>query len=106
MSPNYEERDHYNYGGGCLLCPGIHLAERNLFIAVARLLWKFNFRLIRDAQGNYVEVDVNAETAYREGSLHCYRDFPCEVKPRSEKRRATTMAEFDAAKKDVFSKYD
>lgn len=106
VSPDYEERDHYNYGGGRRLCPGIHLAERNLFIAVAKLLWGFDFRPIRDAQGNYVEVNVDAQTAYCEGILHCPIDFPCEVTPRSEKRRMTIMAEFEAAAQDVFSKYD
>ncbi|MCJ1271881.1 hypothetical protein MMC22_011786 [Lobaria immixta] len=106
VSPDYEERDHYNYGGGRRLCPGIHLAERNLFIAVAKLLWGFDFRPIRDAQGNYVEVDVDVQAAYHEGFLRCPKDFQCEVKPRSEKRRAVIMAEFEAAAQDVLSKYD
>lgn len=87
------------------LCPGIHLAERSLFIAVAKLLWGFDFRPIRDAQGNYVEVNVDAETAYREGLIHGPWDFPCEIKPRSEKRRETIMAEFEAAE-DVISEYE
>src|ERR1700733_6302398 len=30
-------------GAGRRLCPGIHLAERNLFIAMAKLLWAFSF---------------------------------------------------------------
>ena len=35
---DYERRDHYGYGSGRRLCPGIHLAERNLFLGVAKLL--------------------------------------------------------------------
>lgn len=106
MSLDYEERDHYNYGDGRRLCPGIHLAERNLFIAVAKLLWGFDFRPIRDAQGVYIEVNVDAQTAYREGLLQRPKDFSCEITPRSETRRATIMAEFETATQNVFSKYD
>lgn len=47
LAPEYvscadpEQRDHYGYGSGRRICPGIHLAERNLFLAIAKLLWAF-----------------------------------------------------------------
>jgi len=40
-SKDYEACDHYGYGAGRRLCPGIHLAERNLFVGIAKLLWAF-----------------------------------------------------------------
>ena len=38
----YFQCDHFNYGFGRRLCPGIHLAEQFLFIAVSRVLWAFD----------------------------------------------------------------
>ncbi|KAJ5699992.1 Cytochrome P450 [Penicillium majusculum] len=38
-----EHRDHLGYGAGRCVCPGIHLAERNLIIGVAKLFWAFEF---------------------------------------------------------------
>ena len=37
-SSDYEARDHGGYGAGRRLCPGIQLAERNLFLGIAKLL--------------------------------------------------------------------
>ncbi|KAI8985516.1 cytochrome P450 [Pilobolus umbonatus] len=35
---NIEERDHYNFGWGRRLCPGIYLAENELFASVTKIL--------------------------------------------------------------------
>ena len=40
--PDYLQRDHFNYGFGRRLCPGIHVAEQSLFIVVSRVLWAFH----------------------------------------------------------------
>ena len=39
---SYMRRDHFQYGFGRRLCPGIHVAETSLFIVISRLLWAFN----------------------------------------------------------------
>ncbi|KAI0341497.1 cytochrome P450 [Trametopsis cervina] len=41
--PNAMERDHWSFGAGRRICPGINVAERTLFLAISRLLWAFNF---------------------------------------------------------------
>ncbi|KAJ3543693.1 hypothetical protein NM688_g5830 [Phlebia brevispora] len=38
---NAMERDHWSFGAGRRICPGINVAERVLFLAIARLLWAF-----------------------------------------------------------------
>jgi len=48
-----EERDHYAYGAGRRICVGIHIAERNLFINIAKLVWAFNFEV---PEGKDVDV--------------------------------------------------
>jgi len=102
----YAHRDHYGYGSGRRLCPGIHLAERNLFLAIAKLVWAFDIGPGRDAAGRDVEPDVSNETGYCSGFLVCAEDFPCTVTVRSEARRATILRECDRARAEVFSKFE
>jgi cytochrome P450 len=100
-SGDYENRDHYVYGAGRRLCPGIHLAERNLFIAVSKLLWAFDF-VAKAGEG---EVGVDPVRDYSEGFLHCPKPFGLMITPRSETRRLTVMKEFEEMK-EVFWKFE
>lgn len=89
-------RDHFGYGAGRRVCPGIHLAERNLFVGMAKLLWAFDFRRRGEGSGN-VESSI--------GFLQCVRDYECEITVRSEKRAETIMREYQEAQQ-VFANYD
>ncbi|KNG83322.1 putative cytochrome P450, partial [Aspergillus nomiae NRRL 13137] len=100
-----EARDHYAYGNGRRVCPGIHLGERNIFLGICKLLWAFEFHKAVDASGNPIETDINPTTAYSEGFITSANKFPCRIVPRSEKRKATIMREF-ADMERVFSKYE
>lgn len=106
-SGDYAARDHYGYGAGRRLCPGIHLAERNLFVGVAKLLWAFSLTEKAGAD----PIDVNPQTGYSEGFLHCAKPFECEVKVRgrdeaaSKRRREIVLAEFAKAK-GVFDAFE
>ncbi|KAK4636492.1 Cytochrome P450 monooxygenase patH [Fulvia fulva] len=66
----YESRDHYGYGTGRRFCPGAHLAERNLFLAMSKLLWAFNI-----GPGKNGVPDTSPVTGYCEGFLVCANDF-------------------------------
>ncbi|KAH8102034.1 cytochrome P450 [Cristinia sonorae] len=44
--PDATERDHFSFGAGRRICPGVHVAERELFLAMASLLWNFNMHEI------------------------------------------------------------
>ncbi|RMZ77835.1 hypothetical protein DV737_g4172, partial [Chaetothyriales sp. CBS 132003] len=97
-SANYENRDHYGYGSGRRICPGIHLAERSLFLAMAKLLWAFDFSEKKDAQGNVVApVDSDIRTGYSEGFLVCAIPFRAEISVRSKAHQTTIMNEFAKA---------
>jgi len=74
---NQDDRDHYNYGAGRRSCPGIHIAERSLFINVVRLLWGFN---ITRKEG--VELETGLET----GFVTLAKRFECNIKPRSREK--------------------
>lgn len=39
VGPDYAHRDHYGYGAGRHICPGMHLVERSMWRITAKLLW-------------------------------------------------------------------
>ena len=102
----WEERDHYGYGAGRRLCPGIHLAERNLFLAMAKLLWAFEILPAVDGEtGEKVGVSTDPREAYCEGFLVCAYDFPARFRVRGEQRRETVMREF-GEEEGVFRRFE
>ncbi|KAF9003881.1 cytochrome P450 [Cyathus striatus] len=40
---NVMEHDHWSFGAGRRICPGLPAAERELWLAISRLLWAFSF---------------------------------------------------------------
>ena len=42
---DYRQRDHFNYGFGRRACPGISIAEQNLFFVISRVLWAFDIQV-------------------------------------------------------------
>lgn len=75
------KRDHFAYGVGRRICPGIHVAENSLFLLVSRVLWGFDIKKEVDEMGREIEVDVNA---YAGGGLAKPFPFQARIVPRSE----------------------
>lgn len=99
---DWEKRDHYGYGSGRRLCPGIHLAERSLFLAIAKILWALNIEPGVDLENKVIEPDVSNDTAYSSGFLVCAEKYPCRITPRSQAHKETIMREFKKAEAEVF----
>ncbi|KAF7125412.1 hypothetical protein CNMCM5793_001590 [Aspergillus hiratsukae] len=73
---------HYAYGAGRRICPGMHLAERTQWRAIAKLLWAFDIELpIDPATGKKIIPDPEA---YKEGIAHGPLPFQVVFKPRSQ----------------------
>ncbi|KAI1124391.1 cytochrome P450 2D18 [Nemania abortiva] len=104
-SGDYQKRDHFGYGIGRRICPGIHLAERALFLAVARIMWAFAFRPKRDAVGKPIPIDVDPATGYRDGFLNQCSPFEVDITVRSPKRLEAVLASFAEAEEKVFSTF-
>lgn len=102
---NYEDRDHYGYGFGRRLCPGIHFAERSLFITFSKLIWGFDISPAEDDQGQPIPLNTDWATAYSGGAIVHPDPFPTCIKIRSEKRKETLLREFEEAKR-LFSTLD
>ena len=75
------KRDHFVFGAGRRVCQGMHIAERSLFLAMARMLWAFKFEKARDDQGNLITPDIDNLT---QGLFVLPEKFPAVIKPRSE----------------------
>ncbi|KAI1824884.1 cytochrome P450 2D18 [Xylaria intraflava] len=101
-SGDYQNRDHFGYGIGRRICPGIHLAERALFLAVARIMWAFSFQQKKDATGKLIPIDVSPATGYRDGFLNQCFPFEVDIKVRSQQRLDTILASFAEAEANVF----
>lgn len=105
-SAEYEKRDHYSYGSGRRICPGIHLAERGLFLACAKILWAFDITQKIDPSGIPIPINSDPATGYTDGFLRCAKPYAVSIKPRSEERQKIILAEFEDAEREIFSKYD
>ncbi|TEA09810.1 Cytochrome P450 monooxygenase patI [Colletotrichum sidae] len=97
-----DARDHYDFGAGRRVCPGMHLAENSLFITIAKIVWAFEIRPPLGADGNEVPVDVS-DAAYEPGVNTLPKPFKVRFIPRSQKRLEVLRAEWAQAQADGFS---
>ncbi|CCM00858.1 uncharacterized protein FIBRA_02904 [Fibroporia radiculosa] len=51
------ERDHWMFGAGRRICPGMIVAEREIWLAISRMLWAFNMVEIPDKPIDLKEYD-------------------------------------------------
>jgi hypothetical protein len=81
-SPDYANRDHYGFGAGRRICPGVHLAERNMWRIASKLLWAFEFSELFDKElDKTITID---DQNYSEGILIAPNPFKVHIKPRSK----------------------
>jgi hypothetical protein len=106
IAADVEDRDHYGYGAGRRFCPGANLAERNIWLAVAKILWAFDLECGTDENGNVVQPDVDPVTGYVEGLVVLPKDFKVKFTPRNNERKENIFREFENAQMEVFSQYE
>lgn len=86
---------HYGYGAGRRMCPGIHLAERNMWRIAAKLLWAFDIsEPVDPITGKTLPLDVNA---YTSAVLLCPLPFTVTVVPRSQAHLDCIKRELDTS---------
>lgn len=87
------ERDHFTFGTGRRICQGMHLADRSLLLAMARLLWAFN---VEKAIGDDGEEIVPDPSKLRQGFIVLPEPFPARFTTRSEKHAEVVRREWEA----------
>lgn len=70
------------FGAGRRMCQGMHIAERSLFLAIARMLWAFEFDQVVDERGKPIIPDIDNLT---QGLFVLPDTFQSLIKPRSER---------------------
>jgi len=75
------QRQNWIFGSGRRQCQGMHIAERSLFMGMARMLWAFNFERPLDENGVPLPVDIDDFT---EGIAVQPVDFKVNIVPRSK----------------------
>ncbi|KAL1798265.1 hypothetical protein ACET3X_002302 [Alternaria dauci] len=91
-NPDASKRDHFLFGAGRRLCQGMHIAERSLFLAIARLLWAFEFGPGRGENG---EVELPDADDLTEGLLVQPKPFKANIVPRDEMRARVLREEWN-----------
>jgi hypothetical protein len=62
INQDSEKRIHFTFGAGRRVCPGFHVAERNLFLAMSRILWGFTISPAKNPDGSSVPIHRDAVT--------------------------------------------
>lgn len=86
--PDVSLRDHFGFGSGRRVCAGMHLAEKTMSIAIARLLWAFEFRPVLTGDGNEI---LPVQDVYVPGSAT--RPVEFEVRVSERKGRGKVVRE-------------
>jgi len=89
-------RDHFSYGAGRRVCPGVHVAERSLFINISRVLWGFNLGKKTRKDGSVVEVTAKMAP----GFFSVPERFECDIRPRSTRHAELMRRECEKAERE------
>jgi len=100
-SGDVSQRDHFTFGAGRRICPGIHLAENGLFLAVANIIWAYEFRPPLGDNGQERHMDVSDE-AFLDGAIRIPKPYKVRIIPRNEKRLALVKKTWKKAKTDGY----
>ncbi|KAI0413296.1 putative cytochrome P450 [Xylaria grammica] len=99
MNPDVSERDHFTFGAGRRICQGMHVAEKNLFLGIARLLWGFEFRPPVREDGSEIIPDPTQVT---QGFVCSPSPFKAIISPRDSTRAEIIRKEWrDAREKNL-----
>lgn len=79
------DRDHFTFGAGRRICPGIHLAENGLFLAVANIIWAYEFKLPLDDNGKEIPLDISDE-GFMEGAIRVPKQYTVRIQARNDAR--------------------
>lgn len=96
-NPDATKRDQFTFGAGRRICPGIHVAERSLFLGMSRMLWAFDIEPQIDKQGDKIFPDPDRLT---QGFVCMPEKFPVKIRPRSKERAEKIAKEWEGAQRE------
>ncbi|KAK3054884.1 hypothetical protein LTR09_004042 [Extremus antarcticus] len=96
-NPDCTKRDQFTFGAGRRICPGMHVAERSLYLGIARLLWAFDITPSKDDNGQPIIPDQEKLT---QGFVCMPEEFPATITPRSKERADRVRREWKQAQQE------
>lgn len=99
--PDPYERDHFGFGAGRRICPGMHLAENSLFITLAKILWAFEIRPCETVEGKEEVLDMSDE-GYEPGSNTLPKPYRVRFIVRNKEVESTLEKEWGRAKTEGY----
>ena len=97
-NPDCKRRDQWTFGAGRRICPGIHVAERSLFLAISRILWGFDIKPKIGKDGKPILPDPER---YTQGFVCMPEVFEADITPVSQERAAIIERDWEEAQKDL-----
>ncbi|KAH0158682.1 cytochrome P450, partial [Aureobasidium melanogenum] len=94
--PDPSKRDTVGFGAGRRLCPGMHVADRSLFLGITGILWSFSVTPKKDAQGQ--DILPNADNLIV-GLAARPEPFEVSILSRNEKRACIIREEWKDAQR-------
>ena len=101
VNPDGTKRDQFTFGAGRRICPGMHVAERSLFLGIARMLWAFDIKPKTDSEGNKIIPDQEKLT---QGFVCMPEEYSANITPRSEARAKIVRNEWEKARIESLDK--
>ncbi len=95
------ERDHFGFGAGRRICPGMHLAENSLYITLAKILWAFEIQAPIGQNEKEEEVDVS-DAAYEDGVNTLPKQYKIRFVVRNARREKVLQEEWAKALKEGY----
>jgi cytochrome P450 len=92
-APDPYDRDHWDFGAGRRICPGMHLAENSMFITIAKILWAFDLV----APG---KVDLSHD-AYEPGTMTIPKPFAVTFVCRDREIENALKGEWEVAQRET-----
>lgn len=89
------KRDHFTFGAGRRVCPGLNIAERSLFLGIAYMLWAFSFEHAVNEKGEKIPVSTEAVT---QGIVCRPEPFPLKLVERGPARTQKVLKAWENAK--------
>ncbi|KAH8895362.1 putative cytochrome P450 [Thozetella sp. PMI_491] len=83
----------YVFGAGRRICGGQKQAEVTLKLAIAKLVWTFQFTKLSEDETK--DIDTNPVTAYTAGFTMAPHKFPVKIEARSEKHAQMIVASME-----------
>ncbi|KAH3913791.1 hypothetical protein HBH56_094320 [Parastagonospora nodorum] len=94
-SIDVSRRDHFAFGAGRRICPGMNVADRSMLLGISRIFWSFDVNRKIGADG---KESIPVQDDFIPGFVAIPKPFDAVVTPRSVAKKAIIEKEWEVAK--------